>query len=531
MLRDLDLNRQNCNLRADNQNVNKIPLTNEHGDVFLRHNDQYIDDCGPISGEGGYEDFPPNQQYYSNQRPLPVESDYFYDQYIDYPINETSSNVVNQTLGRFNNTSPYVDFNQNKFNQNQIPPPVHAPPASQFTFFGHPLPSLTLGNVWGTGRTANNRAASGETTRGKGRVQIFRAGDPELEVIVNQPNNLDQDNKNREPAASVKKPIIDSLENMDEKFYRPASNAHFQTPFLQPKPEKGFSPMIPGIKIGGFVPIHDPSKNDSKETFQSNDWPKDDNFKEIQLVTKMESQTKRTLTKSTSIGLIDKIGSTTVSHLTTSLSPILSTLVPKIEVMTEKTRIENPMDEDGEEDEDSREIYLRNANKIDKMLFEEELFKQNLEITQETPTSGPSTTEETMQIKFGNTGFFSSSLPPVLSTESTSIESLDEADKSSELSADHLIAPGSIISQDITSKTSSLPVKAGKITKVFSPPPSVSNSNEISKLLSPFYPQQFSSEPPTNFDNEYQPNQIYTQTYNNHERISEEPYERNDMEW
>ena len=193
MLRDLELNRQDCNVRSEN--VNKVPLTNEHGDVFLRHND--YDDCGPISGENGYEDFPPNQQYYNNQRPSPVESDYFYDQYIDYPINETLSNALNNTFGRLNSTTPmapFVDFNQNKFN-NQIPPQIRPPPSSQFTFFGHPLPSLSLGNVWGTGRTANNRAASGESTRGKGRVQIFRAGDPELQAIVNPPNGLDQTRK------------------------------------------------------------------------------------------------------------------------------------------------------------------------------------------------------------------------------------------------------------------------------------------------------------------------------------------------
>lgn len=88
-----------------------------------------------------------------------------------------------------------------------------------------------------------------------------------------------------------------------------------------------------------------------------------------------------------------------------------------------------------------------------------------------------------------------------------------------------------IVSQENPNKSLTLPAKAGKITKVFSSPPPVSNSHEISKLLSPFYPQQFSSEPPTSFDNEYQPNQIFTQTFNDHDQISDTPYERNDMEW
>lgn len=429
MLRDLDLNRQDCNVRADDQHVSKIPLTNEHGDVFLRKID---DDCGPINSEDKYEDFPPNQQYYNNQRPLPVESDYFYDQYIDYPVNETVGMAINSTLRRPNNTSPYVDFNQNKFNQNHIQAPIRPPPASQFTFFGHPLPSMTLGNVWGTGRTANNRAASGESTRGKGRVQIFRAGDPELEMIVNQPNELDQDDKNREPAASVKNPIVDSLEKVDEKFYRPYPN--FQTPFSQPKSEKGFSPMIPGMTVGGFIPILDPTKNITAEIMKPNDWSSDDDFKEIQLVTKAEP--KRTSTKSSSIGQIEKIVSTTVvNHLSTSLSPILSTFVPKLEEITEKSDIGNVMDENSEEV--SQEIYARNTNKDKKISFEEELFQQNQPFIPNTETQA--------------TKFFSSTTEEALQTGTepvTTIESFDEADKSSELSADHLIAPGEIFISD-----------------------------------------------------------------------------------
>lgn len=537
MLRDLDLNRENCNLDPNDQN--KIPLTNEHGDVFLRQND--LDDCGPVSGEGGYEDFPPNQQYYNNQRPSPVESDYFYDQYVDYPVNDTALNNTLGSLTRLNETS-FTDMNQNKFtlNQNQFPP-LRPPPSSQFTFFGHPLPSLTLGNVWGSGRTANNRATSGENgTRGKGRVQIFRPGDPELEVIVNRPtNDLDQnDSRSREPAASVKKPVIDSsLEKMDEKFYRPYP--HFQTPFSQPKPEKGFSPMIPGMTVGGFIPIDDPTKNSTQEEPKVSHWPSDDDFKEVQLVTKSETITKRTST--TSIGQIDKIGSSTISHLATSISPILSTLVPKVELITERPHVEENSEEEEEEeeaDEASHEIESRNPNKLDKIKFEEEIFRQNQEITSSSrkypSTSFFSSTTENVIVDYPNDNFMSP--PSSTTTKSESAEnfeeSIDNFNGSSSLSADHLIAPGSIISSDIPNKIPPLPVKAGKITKVLSPAPPVANNNEISKLMSPFYPQQFSSEPPTSFDNEYQPNQIYQQTFSDNERISEAPqYNRDDMEW
>jgi hypothetical protein len=567
MLRDLDLNRQNCNIRSDDQNVNNIPLTNEHGDSFLRHND--YDDCGPVSGEGGYEDFPPNQQYYNNQRPSPVESDYFYDQYVDFPINETIGNALNNTAQRLNQTlPPFVDFNQNKFNQN-LQPPI-APPTSQFTFFGRPLPGLSLGNVWGAGRQANNRASSGEnSSRGKGRVQIFKAGDPELQVIVNRPNNdLDSDSRNREPASSVKHPVIDPLQKVDEKFYRPYP--YFQTPFSQPTPEKGFEPMIPGMTVGGFIPIVDPKdepkdlpkrpsdwpkdelkdlpkrpsdwpKDEPKDMpKRPSDWPKDENFKEVLLVTKsQEVLTKRTTSNfpsssPSSFAHIDKIGSSTVSHLATSISPILSTLVPREELVTEKAQTEEP-DEEEEEGESSREVESRHTNKVDQK-FEDDIYRQNLRQSSTTfPSYKVQTTTENVSIE-KNDNFMS---PPISTTtaaepERESIEAYDDIDNfngSSALSADHLIAPGSIVSHDIPGKSPVLPAKAGKITKVFSPAPPAANSQEISKLLSPFIPQQYSSEPPS-FDNEYQPNQIYPQTFNDNERVSEATqYERNDMDW
>lgn len=539
MLRDLDLNRQNCNFPHDDQNINKIPLTNEHGDLFLRHNE--YDDCGPMSGEDGYSDYPPNQNHYNNQRPSPVESDYFYDQYVDYPINETMKSTLNNTLARLNQTLPtaYVDFNQNKFNQNFLPPPSRPPPSSQFTFFGHALPSLTLGNVWGTGRTASNRATSAENgSRGKGRVQIFRPGDPELQVIVNRPSNdlSDQlDLRNREVAASSKKPVVDSLEKIDEKFYRPYP--YFQTPFSQPKPEKGFSPLIPGVSVGGFVPILDPSKNDTNEETKNTHWPNDDDLKEVQLVTKPESQSKR----APSIDKIDKTGFSTVSHLTTSISPILSTLSPKFDLITEKSSIDDLMSQE-EIDDASREYESRDTNKMDKLSFEEEIRRETTQKMTSASTSTYSVSSTTENIVTEMETFIS---PPVSSTteseqsahESTreSAESLEETfdnfNLSSSLSADHLIAPGSIITHDLPYKAPILPGKAGKITKVVSPSPPASNSNEISKLLSSFSSQQ-PSEPPTSFDNEYQPNQIYTQTFKENQQISEAPqYEREDMEW
>lgn len=517
-------------------------MTNEHGDLFYRQND--FDDCGPVSGEG-YEDFPPNTQPYHNQRPSPVESDYFYDQYVDYPINETFANGLNNSQLRLNQSSPYVDFNNNKFTLNQFPPRPPQP-TSAFTFFGHPLPSI--GNIWGQGRTANNRA-SGENSRGKGRVQIFKAGDPELQVNLNRPaNELDiSDGKNTDTvAASMKNPVIDKGE---EKFYRPFFQTSpflnqlpplqkpefppFQKPelpplklneniFSKPRPEKGFSPMIPG-SVGGFIPIKEPSANDT-ENSKNNSWPKDydeDSLKEVPLVTKADTATMKPVIKSPEnyiTAQIEKVQphgtsttttttQTTLSHLQTSISPILSTLIPKPELITEKSNFDHV-----EIETESGELEAQDNN-FNKKEVEEEFYRGS-------STSRPSTTTFNQHV-----------------SEEMIEDIIDEFNQTTnlDLSADHLIAPGSIILHEETSSKApqALPtlVKPGKITKVFTPAPPAANSNEISKLLSPFYQHSASSESPNNhetYDNEYQPNQIYQQTFN--EQTTDQ-YQREDMQW
>lgn len=511
-------------------------MINEHGDIFYRKND--FDDCGPVSGEG-YEDFPPNIQPYYNQRPSPAESDYFYDQYVDYPINETLGNQLNNSQLKLNQSSPYVDFNNNKFTLNQFPPRPPQP-TSAFTFFGHPLPSL--GNIWGQGRTANNRA-SGENSRGKGRVQIFKAGDPELQVNLNGPQNEIDIGSGKNPdtaAASIKNPVIDKGE---EKFYRPffqtspfsnqlppMQKPHFppfnkqetptkinEHPFSQPRPEKGFSPMIPG-SVGGFIPIKEPSVNDTKHNI-NNSWPKDydddETLKEVPLVTKADTTTKRPTIKAPEnyiTAQIEKVNphststasattQTTLSHLQTSISPILSTLIPKPELITEKSNFDHVSIETESSEID---IDSKNLNKKD---FEEEVLHESFSTT----TIQQHESEEVQE------------------------DFIDEFNQTTnlDLSADHLIAPGSIISHEETNSKAppALPtlVKPGKITKVFTPaPPTAANSNEITKLISPFY--QHSSETPENHheDNEYQPNQIYQQTFN---ELTTDQYQREDMEW
>jgi hypothetical protein len=290
--------------------------------------------------------------------------------------------------------------------------------------------------------------------------------------------------------------------------------------FSQPRPEKGFAPMIPG-SVGGFIPIKEPSTNET-ENNKNNSWPKDydeDTLKEVPLVTKADTATKKSVIKSPEnyiTAQIEKVQphgtsttttttQTTLSHLQTSISPILSTLIPKPELITEKSNFDHVSieTESGEFDTDSR-----NVNKKE---FEEEIYRESSSTRPSSSTVHHHVSEEVHD------------------------ENIDEFNQTTnlDLSADHLIAPGSIISHEETNSKAppALPtlVKPGKITKVFTPAPPVANNNEISKLLSPFY--QHSSEAPNNqetFDNEYQPNQIYQQTFNEH---TTDQYQRDDMQW
>lgn len=252
MLRESRLTRNEC---QNDGRVNQIPLTNEHGDVFQRRID--FDEC----------ENEPYTEFTSNVPPLPGESEYFYDQYVDYPINETnlalsnneSSPINIQTSERpfptnsQNLSSTILNFNRHK-QQQQL---MQQPPGSQFTFFGMPLPSLNMGNLWNIGRSANTRSATG--TKGKPRVQVYRPDDMDLFKFLNRnPSSRhpthSQTNRNTTESAA------EQADSKTHNFYRP----YFQTSFLEPsQAEKGgFNPMVPGTS-GGFRPIHNPYFNES----------------------------------------------------------------------------------------------------------------------------------------------------------------------------------------------------------------------------------------------------------------------------
>lgn len=273
MLRESRISRNEC--QYDGRN-NQVPsLTNEHGDIFFRNND--FDECENEALDELQNQLPPS----------PEESEYFYDQFVDFPFNDTHLSITNDSIPislppplptqKFPVGPPQqppqniLSRNATLLNFNNLP--QRPPPTSPFTFFGVPLPALSLGNLWGngSGRDVRNRAA-GVGTRGKGRVQIYRPDDPEIQKFLQTTGRFpDAEHRNRHDNGlnvgeiEVRPPQVPIPQDDNNLYHRP----YFQTPFMRPHVENGgFVPMLPGT--GGFTPINDPFSNHS-HTEESDD--------------------------------------------------------------------------------------------------------------------------------------------------------------------------------------------------------------------------------------------------------------------
>lgn len=89
-------------------------------------------------------------------RPSPEESDYFYDEYVDYPYNETLIDGLNNEVSVTQNTNRsgslptiYAAMNNTADRNKQAPTNK---PNSGFTFFGMDLPPLDMGKLLNSGR-------------------------------------------------------------------------------------------------------------------------------------------------------------------------------------------------------------------------------------------------------------------------------------------------------------------------------------------------------------------------------------------
>lgn len=76
------VSKSDCDSSSDSR-MNQVLMMNEHGDIFKRQIN--LDEC---ENEAPYNDA-------ENIPSSPIESEYFYEQFIDYPLNDSASEQTN----------------------------------------------------------------------------------------------------------------------------------------------------------------------------------------------------------------------------------------------------------------------------------------------------------------------------------------------------------------------------------------------------------------------------------------------------
>lgn len=282
LLTELRFSKSDCDTSTDSR-MNQVLLTNEHGDVFKRQ--ITIDECDT---EPPFDE----QQHFNNENipASPNESEYFYEQYIDYPLNETTAAQTTTTYeqaigavapsnGDGSRTTPFnrngsrnhTLLNYNQYKLHQMQPNHGAGNGSPFTFFGMPLPSLS--NLWSGGGGGGNGA--GDNARksnsradidanGKSRLRNYRPRPGEVVDGFQFASNMRASHRNNVPNQLPNGPPPRIIPYPNQ--YAPNGAAkdrpyptYYQTMYFDPKIEKGgFVPMLPDGGRKGFTPIQNP---------------------------------------------------------------------------------------------------------------------------------------------------------------------------------------------------------------------------------------------------------------------------------
>ncbi|CAK1603412.1 unnamed protein product [Parnassius mnemosyne] len=95
-----------------------------------------------------------------NTRPSPEESEYFYDEYVDYPFNETVIDNLHDNYTKNYETPDGLPYTSNikldfKNTSNTNLATTENIPTSGLTFFGIPLSSIDVGKIFNSGRKIN----------------------------------------------------------------------------------------------------------------------------------------------------------------------------------------------------------------------------------------------------------------------------------------------------------------------------------------------------------------------------------------
>lgn len=257
------------------RDANHLPLLNEHGDVFQRDlPEDFNDECEAAIGD----------------RPMVGDSEYFYDQYVDSTDVPDASNALVSSSQRprpatassstFSSTNGNVDLNNTLlhtkyFNRRPQPPPGAGSP---FTFFGYPIPSLSLGRFFGFGERgrkerkdqedsvmpATHRMAHIQLPSGRGKTRMYQPNSAEFEKYLREQQKQQQQQQN------ARNRIVDtdgsSSSNSGEEAMSNENGAAstvgiFRTTFREPASIErgGFRPIVPA-HVGGFMPVHDPQQ-------------------------------------------------------------------------------------------------------------------------------------------------------------------------------------------------------------------------------------------------------------------------------
>lgn len=251
---------------------NQLPLLNEHGDVFQRDlPEDFNDECEAVEGTR-----------LPGDRPLVGESEYFYDQYVDATEAPDTTNSVISTSQR---PKPNPTLNSNLDLNNTIlhtkyfdrkPQPGSGSP---FTFFGYPLPSVSLGRFFGFGDRGRKQRTDGSDempathrmahiglpSGQRGKTRMYQPNSAEFEKYLKDQQHQQQQEKqsvarNRyvdtdSPTSSLE----DALSN--ESGSAATTVGVFRTTFREPSSIErgGFRPIVPA-HVGGFMPVHDPQQ-------------------------------------------------------------------------------------------------------------------------------------------------------------------------------------------------------------------------------------------------------------------------------
>lgn len=292
LLTELRFSKSDCDTSTDSR-MNQVLLTNEHGDVFKRQ--ITIDEC---------DTEPPfDEQQTNNNENIPAspnESEYFYEQYIDYPLNETTAAQTTTTYeqaigavapsnGDGSRTTPFnrngsrnhTLLNYNQYKLHQMQPNHGAGNGSPFTFFGMPLPSLS--NLWsggGNGAGDNARKSNSRAdidANGKSRLRNYRPRPGEVVDGFQFASNMRAPHRNNVPNQLPNGPPPRIIPYPNQ--YNPNGGAkdrpyptYYQTMYFDPKIEKGgFVPMLPDGGRKGFTPIQNPFGDGSGNETDAND--------------------------------------------------------------------------------------------------------------------------------------------------------------------------------------------------------------------------------------------------------------------